>query len=305
VTRLDANGNRVQTINPLTGLPHPSPLNTQTFNAYTGFNKVRYHSLQVSMRRPFRQGLQLTGAYTLAKNDSFNRSYTIPEFDGRNWRPGGRTHVFTSSFVYLLPWQTGRGSGGILKAIINDWQVNGIWQIYSGSRFTVGGDAEELNVDGGATQTADLVGPVVKLGHIGDPAQPGADGVFGTTDDINGCLVCDNPGPYFDPYAWAQPSGQRLGTGTLNQFAGPGATNLDFSLFRAVPLGGNRRMEIRVEANNVLNRPKWDVPNGGVNFDTFLEHPDGTRTVNNPDFMVVDDTTGSMRQVRVGLRFSY
>jgi hypothetical protein len=64
-------------------------------------------------------------------------------------------------------------------------------------------------------------------------------------------------------------------------------------------------VEVRVEANNVLNRPKWDTPNGGVNFDTFRTNPDGSRTIDNPDFMVVDGTTGSMRQVRVGVRFSY
>jgi hypothetical protein len=39
-----------------------------------------------------------------------------------------------------------------------------------------------------------------------------------------------------------------LGTGTLSQFTGPRATTLDPRLFRAVPLGGNRRMEIRVKA---------------------------------------------------------
>jgi hypothetical protein len=297
----------VTKINAATGQPFPSPLNRATFNAYTGFNKVRYNSLQISMRRPFRQGLQLTGAYTLSRTRNFNRSYTMPEFQDRNWRPTGRTHVFSSSFVYLLPWQTGRGSGGILRTIINDWQVNGIFQIYSGTRFTVGADDEELNVTDNdfATQTADLVGPVVKLGHIGDPPQAGADGVFGTTDDVAGCLICENPGPYFDPYAWAQPTGQRLGTTTLNQFTGPGATNLDFSVFRAIPLGGNRRLEVRFEANNVLNRPKWSNPNGGVDFDTFIVNPDGSRTLNDFDFMVVDGTTGSMRQARVALRFSY
>ncbi len=260
VSRLDENGNRVPSINPATGQPYPNPLNIQTFNAYTGFNKVRYNSLQISMRRPFRQGLQLTGAYTFSRTRNFNRTYTVDIFQDRNWRPTGRTHVFSSSFVYMLPWQTGRGSGGILKAIINDWQVNGIYQIYSGQRFTVEADPEEINSQG-VTQTADVVGPVVKLGHIGDPPQPGPDGAFGTADDIAGCLVCDNPGPYYDPFAWAQPTGQRLGSSTLNQFTGPGATNLDFSLFRAIPLGGNRRMEIRFEANNVLNRPKWSNPN--------------------------------------------
>jgi hypothetical protein len=299
----------VSKINANTGQPFPSPLNVATFNAYTGFNKVRYNSLQVSLRRPFRQGLQLTGAYTLARTKNFQRSggaggYTQPEFQDRNWRPVGRTHVFSSSFIYLLPWQTGRGSGGILKTIINDWQVNGIFQIYTGERFNVTASGTELNSQG-ATQTADLVGPVVKLGHIGDPPQAGGDGVFGTDDDIVGCLVCDNPGPYFDPYAWAQPTGQRLGTSTLNQFTGPGATNLDFSIFRAVPLGGNRRLEVRFEANNVLNKPKWTIPNNSVNFNTFTTNPDGSRTIDNLDFMVVDGTTGSMRQARVALRFSY
>src|SRR5690606_24935258 len=111
------------------------------------------------LRRPFRQGLQLTGAYTLARTRNFSRTYTPEVFQDRNWAPAGRTHVFSSSFVYLLPWQTGRGSGGILKAIINDWQINGIYQIYSGSRFSVTGDSEELNTQN-APQRADLVGPV-------------------------------------------------------------------------------------------------------------------------------------------------
>jgi hypothetical protein len=294
----------VSRINPNTGQPFPSPLNIATFSAYTGFDKVRYNSLQVSLRRPFRQGLQLTGAYTLARARNFQRSYTVPEFQDRNWRPTGRTHVFSSSFVYMLPWQTGRGSGGVLKTIINDWQVNGIFQIYTGERFTVEADNEELNTQN-APQTADIVGPVVKLGHIGEPAQPGPDGALGTADDIAGCLACDNPGPYYDPFAWDQPTGQRLGTSTLNQFTGPGATNLDFSIFRAIPLGGNRRFEIRFEANNILNRPKWDNPEAELDFDTFIRNPDGTRTLDDNEFMVITDTTGSMRQARVALRFSY
>jgi hypothetical protein len=294
----------VSKINPNTGQPFPSPLNIATFNAYTGFNKVRYHSMQVSLRRPFRQGLQLTGAYTLARQRNFSRTYEQPEFQDRNWRPGGRTHVFSSSFVYLLPWQTGRGSSGILKTIINDWQVNGIFQVYSGERFTVEADGEELNAPG-ADQTADLVGPVVKLGHIGEPSQPGPDGQFGTDDDIEGCLACDNPGPLYDPFAWAQPTGQRLGTSTLNQFTMPARTNLDFSVFRAIPLGGNRRLEIRFEANNILNKPTWETLEPSIDHDTFITNPDGSRTLDDTDFMVIDDTDGPMRQARVAIRFSY
>ncbi len=306
VSGLNALRPYVSKVNAATGELFPSPLNIATFNAYTGFKNVRYNSLQISMRRPFRHGLQLTGAYTLSRTRNFSRDYTPAEFQDRNWRPTGRTHVFSSSFIFMLPWQTGRGPGGLFRAIINDWQVNGIWQVYSGNRFSVTADSEELNTQN-APQRADLVGPVVRLGHIGDPPQPGPDGDFGTPDDVAGCLLCDDPGPYFDPYAWAQPTGQRLGGTTTSQFTGPGATTLDFSIFRAVPLGGNRRLEIRFEANNVLNRPKWGNPNSGLNWDTFTINPDGTRTIDNTDFMVIDDLASgySARQARVALRFSY
>jgi hypothetical protein len=286
-------------INPLTGEPFRF---TQNINAYVGFDKVRYNSLQVGISRPFRQGLLLKGHYTLARTRNFERDYTIPtpEIQARNWFNTGRTHTLAMSFVYMLPWQTGRGPGGLLRTIINDWQVNGIWQMYSGSRFSVTADDEEWDTQDNP-QRADLVGPVVKLGRIGAAPQPGPDGVLGSADDIAGCLACDNPGPYYDPYAWAQPTGQRLGTSLTNQFTGPGATNLDFSIFRAVPLGGNRRLEIRFEANNVLNRPKWANPNASLNYDTF----NADRTVVDPDFMVIDDTVGDMRQARIALRFSY
>jgi hypothetical protein len=52
---------------------------------------------------------------------------------------------------------------------------------------------------------------------------------------------------------------------------------------------------------------KYDNPNGGVNFDTFRTNPDGSRTIDNPDFLVVDGFANNYisRQVRIGLRFSY
>ena len=192
VSRLDANGKRVATINPLTGLPYPNPLNIQTFNAYTGFNKVRYHSLQVSMRRPFRQGLQLTGAYTLARDANFNRTYTVTEFQDRNWRPAGRTHVFAS--VVRLPAAVADGAGIGRHPEGDHQRLAGQRDLADLQRLALHGHRrrEEINSQG-VTQTADLVGPVVKLGHIGDPPQAGEDGVFGTSDDIAGCLVVRQP----------------------------------------------------------------------------------------------------------------
>ncbi len=104
--------------------------------------------------------------------------------------------------------------------MINDWQLNGIVAGFSGSPFTVTADGTSLNTPGN-TQTADLVGPVTKIGAIGAA------------------------GTYYDPAAWAQPEGVRFGTGRINQVRGPGGWNLDLSVFRSFPLGGTHRIEGR------------------------------------------------------------
>ena len=70
------------------------------------------------------------------------------------------------AFVYQLPWRSESGPGGIVRALINDWQLNGIVAGFSGSPFTVTADGTSLNTPGN-TQTADLVGPVTKIGEIG------------------------------------------------------------------------------------------------------------------------------------------
>lgn len=84
----------------------------------------------------------------------------------------------------------------------------------------------------------------------------------------------------------------RFGTSGRNAFRGPGAVNLDFSLFRAVPVGGTRQLEFRAEASNITNTPKFGNPNSDVNSGTFMR---------------IAGTLGAYpeRQVRLGLRFSF
>ena len=60
-------------------------------------------------------------------------------------------------------------------------------------------------------------------------------------------------GTWFDTTAFAQPTNVGFGNVTRNQFYGPGGKNFDFSLFRSFPLGGTRRLEARIQANNLFN----------------------------------------------------
>jgi len=230
-----------------------------------------YKALQIGVSRPLTRGLLLKGHYTYSSSWALTTSYELPtaEAQARNWAPaaGSRPHTFTMAFLYQLPWQSDGSYGSALNAIVSDWQVNGIFQAFNGAPFTVTASGTELNTPGN-TQTADLVGSVTKVGKIG------ADGV------------------YYDPAAWAQPTGVRFGDTLINQFRGPGGWNLDVSVFRTFPLAGKHRLEARIEATNVTDTPKFGNP---------------TSVTTSGDFMRIFSLNNAFteRQVRLGLRYSF
>jgi hypothetical protein len=242
--------------------------------------ETRYHSLQIAINRPFTNGLLLKGAYTLSRaenmadDDGVGVSYNSPSEFHRNMALAGfdRTHNFHIGFVYQLPWQSNGGYGNVFKAIVNDWQLNGTFAAFSGTPFTVTANGAVVNMPGN-TQTADLVGDVQKVGEVGAS------------------------GTYYDVGAWAQPQGVRFGNTERNQFRGPGAVNLDMSLFRSFPMGGTRRLELRIEGANITNTPKFTNPNGDVNSGNFMRILGTFGTA----------TSGAYfeRNIRLGLRFSF
>ena len=240
-------------------------------SVFKPYGKTDYDALQVGVTRPLSHGLLLKGHYTLASTWALGTSYELPsaEAEDRNWaRAGGsRRHTATMSFVYQLPWQSTGFRQSIAKAIISDWQVNGIFQAFSGAPFTVTADGTALNTPGN-TQTADLVGTVTKVGDIG------AQGV------------------YYDPAAWAQPDGVRFGNTRLNQFIGPGGWNLDFSVFRAFPITVKHKLELRVEGSNITNTTKFGNP---------------TSSITSGDFMRIFglNSAFAQRQVRLAVRYSF
>jgi hypothetical protein len=239
--------------------------------------RTRYNSLQVSLNKPFTHGLLFKGAYTYSKsmNESDNDgratlSWNTPSELWRNWGPAGfdRRHNFQLGFAYALPWQNeGSYSGGIAKAILGDWQVNGVFAAFTGTPFTVTASGTAVNAPSN-TQTADYVGTFNVLGNIGAA------------------------GKWFDTSAFAQPTGVRFGTSGRNQFYGPGGYNLDFSLFRSFPIGGERRLEARMEAGNILNHPLYGNTSTSITSGTF-----GQITSSNGNY--------PERQIRFGLRFSF
>ncbi len=252
------------------------------------FTKSRYHSLQVAINRPFKNGLMLKGAYTLsrAKNETDNDGWDQvmwngPSQLGRNYALAGydRPHIFQMAFVYELPYKSTDSGNKVSHLILGDWQVNGIYSAYSGIPFTVTASGADLNMPGNP-QTANLNGQYKIVGEHGD------DGFF------------------FDPAPFSQPQGTSFGNTGRNQFRGPGTWNLDLSVFRGFPFGNNRRVEFRAEFFNLMNHPMWGLPDRDITSGTFGR----TYTVGNDSSggngTVRDSGTGE-RQIRLGLRVQF
>jgi outer membrane receptor protein involved in Fe transport len=240
---------------------------------WSAFTKSRYHSLQMSINRPFKDGLLLKGAYTFSKalNETDDDGWTgvtwnQPSQMHRNYARAGydRPHMLQMGFVYELPFA--RDSSSVAAQIVKNWQISGIASWLSGRPFTIGGDNGLLQQVGGQ-QTINVVGE----------AKPG----FGTA------------GPneqWYDPTVFAQP-GNAWGNSGRNAFRAPSNYNLDASLFRVIPIG-TRRLELRVESQNVLNHPQWGIPVTGFT---------------DPNFMRIRglDNNRVPRTVQFGVRFAF
>ena len=274
------------------GRPYASLGRFNPVNSWGMRLRTEYKSLQVALNKRMSHGLLVKGAYTLSKamNESDNDgrsvlSYNTPSELFRNWGPAGfdRRHNFQLGFVYQLPWQSTNGYGNIAQALAKDWQLNGTFAAFSGNPFTVSAAGTDLNtpnngftaVASGGANSADLVGS------------------YNITDKIG------SAGTWFDTTQFKQPTGVRIGNTFRNQFYGPGGYNLDLSLFRSFPMGGQRRLEARIEASNILNVPVFANPNGNLTSSTFgqITGIAGGTALTNAAYVE--------RQIRLGVRFAF
>jgi hypothetical protein len=245
---------------------------TASTTLFGGWNKARYHSLQMMLNRPFKNGLLLRGSYTLGKTLNMTDDdgtavfdYNAPDVFHRNWAPAGfdRRHTFTFAYTYQLP--LGDGSRTLVNELVRGWQINGTLAAYTGTPFTVTASNSALDQRGNL-QTADLVGPVKSGGEVG----------------------ADNP--YYDPTAWANVTERRYGNTGRNQFYGPGYWNYNMSVFRTFAMPGRTRLQFKAEGFSVTNHPQWGQPNGSVT---------------SGNFMRITSTRGGARYVRLGLKLDF
>ena len=210
-----------------------------------------YNSMQANLTKRFSKGLQLTAAYTYSKTlgvGDDQGGFIVQSDIRRNYGPTGydRTHMFVLSHVYELPFGEGKrwAQSGASKWILGDWQLNGVFRTVSGSPFTPVADATTCDCPGNSN-FADVVAPLEYLG--------------GTGRGLN----------WFDTSSFVAPGANRFGNAGRNSIRGPGFINYDLSLVKNVRVKEAFRVELRAEAYNLTNTPRWGNPVNNVNNGNF------------------------------------
>jgi hypothetical protein len=256
-------------------------------NLVSPLGKVNYDSLQVSATRRGRNGLGLNLAYTYANaTDAWAGGIAIPEFWNLNEGPesGIPHHKLNVSASYDLPFGPGRRfvTDGILSRLLGTWGVNSLFQVASGTPFTVTSSGASLNAPG-SPQVADLVKPVEILGGVGPDS------------------------PYFDVTAFKPVTEARFGNSGFNSMRGPGWNTWDASLTRTFRLPREANLQFRLEVFNLLNHPNFQNP--GSNVSNLQLNPNGSiKSLNGFGQITSTNSVGrefSERYMRVGLHLAF
>ena len=216
-----------------------------------------YHSFQFTGKRRLRTGtLQL--AYTFAKTIGngaegsrfFTSMFITPWWDWTRARgPANydRTHRVSLMFSQDLPSPV---KSGFARHLLNNWSMNGMAIAQGGVPLTVTNRTSGQGLGGAATSsTAALFANVV------------ADAQLVNSGDIRSNLT-----NYINKMAWSKAPTGTVGNSGRGMFRGPGQANLDFSLFKRIPISERFKMEFRSEFFNLLNHANFGNP--GVNLDS-------------------------------------
>jgi hypothetical protein len=235
----------------------------------------RYHSLQVKYRQRIEDVFSALVSYTYGKAtddaSGFFTSAGDPNFPQNSLDPAAERsrsafdvrHRLSASLSWTLPF-----SG---NAWIENWQLHAVAVVQSGRPFTVG---VHPDIDASNTGRANLgFGFNDRPNVQGDAALPPGE----RSEDR-----------WFDTGAFSMPAFGTFGNAGRNSLEGPGFRTVNAAAVKVVPFGA-ARLQLRIEAFNLLNRVNYDLP------DAFLGSPTFGRIL----------SAGAPRRVQAGVRVEF
>ena len=242
------------------------------------FGDSRYYAGVVRLERRFADGFSVLGTYTWAR--AFN-SYTdggslgadigFSDFYNRraDWGPTGNDvrHRVTMTSVYEIPVGKGRKllANHWMGAIAGNWSLGGLLTLQTGEPFTINTQVNNTFVFSAGNQRADV---------LRNPNLANSERTLNR---------------WFDTAAFVQPAQFTFGNQGVNILRADGLVNLDMSLLRNLPIGENKKLQLRGEFFNITNHPNFGGPGA---------------TLNGPGYGIVS-SAGSGRRIQLGARFVF
>jgi len=295
---LTQNQDRTRTANPT---PGQNALVQDLMRGYRGyaamsfqdaFYERTYHSLQGSFSRRMAKGVQAGLSWTWSLSDRGSTNL-MPRYqhdaNGQvslrdDWEQyvelmgnqGTPKHILTGNWVWDFPnLSYGNGAGTrVLAAVLNDWLFSGVFRFTTGQPYSIG-------------YTYFSNGSNVNL--TGSPDYPARIRIVGNASSLVGCS--SNQYGQFDTSAFAGPTTGSVGLESgQNYMDGCNDHTFDLSLQRNIRLGGNRRLQFRVDAYNAFNTVVYSGRSTGVQYNSPTD-----QTVRNSQY----NADGSVNSARL------
>jgi hypothetical protein len=254
-------------------------VNTALLRPYKGYTGIlqrvsdassHYYAMQLYAAK--RKGdILATLSYTWSKVLSDANVLTEQAEEGLNNRHFNygpatfdRRHVFVATYTYSVPFF--KNSNGLVKALLDGYEISGITRFQSGRPFTVTAAATV-----GGTRRADLISDNIYL--------------------IQGRQ-------WINPAAFAGVTTGRLGTSGVGIVKGPDFFITDFSIRKLFRFGERKELRLQGDVFNAFNRNNFN----GINTTCSSSTPTGGCTSSGFGSLT---SSGPGRSIQLGIKFVF
>ena len=247
-TRFDINYAPVLGAGTTSGALYSYNKTTSAEDAILPLGHTNYNSLQASVQRRLTNNYTIDAAYTWSKwlglccdtNGFGTLENSIPQDIRKNYvvMPGDRRYDLTITGTAESPFGKGKQwlQSGPAAYILGEWQLNASQIIVAGTPINV----QEIAINPAFNTPGTVQTPNLVKSHVATNR--------------------GNLAEYFDTSAYQPINAPVLGTAPYDSVVGPGAANLDASLFRSFSYRERYKLQFRMEAFNVTNTPHFANP---------------------------------------------
>jgi len=259
---------------------------------YWGTNSA-YDALTTNLQKKMGHGFQAQVAYTWSKSLDANSSTIAGDTFGNGLNSlfyaapgslrGPSDFNVTHSLVINGLWDVPGPKSGVAKAVLGGWELGSIFKLNSGVPTTPIIDGDPMGLGNGGADTFGIPNRVAGCDPINHNFIGGTSPKYlvpscfslPTVSASSPTAALCSPGSFSG--APAAPSGtvycaNLLGNAGRNSLVGPRLVNVDFSVFKNIPvtrISETFKVQFRTEMFNVLNHSNFQPPDpyhGGVMF---------------------------------------